>query len=400
MVMLTDPPATFGGELDSLWRLDALPPLRRLSWWWWWWLVVLPDAEDPKRSRQLMILWSTKDAPKVRVNDHVWQPEGRFHIDEQGGHTLPGMVCAWWYDGKTMHEPYIQREARIATLDGAHPMWPGSGAFPGSGAVVPVTEDDLSMGLADDGSHFWLRCKGDPKAVEGGAPETFDLRLTPWTEAASTAARVNNVFGANMGYDILRLHACKAEGTIDGEHVQGSAYFQKVTVQAPSIPWFWGFLHFSDGTYLDWFIPHASFSMTARDDRAWKLRDVARAPLRTSGLLHDAKRGRSENFERCEVELLPTEESDGFDSDGAPLPRFEIRVWNGRTQVGLRVKAASRARWTFDQPTRAGLVSHLTYNEYPLEVEYVTILDEHGVRTLEDFEWVHGNAEHAWGLLH
>jgi hypothetical protein len=98
--------------------------------------------------------------------------------------------------------------------------------------------------------------------------------------------------------------------------------------------------------------------------------------------------------------LLPTEESDGFDSDGAPLPRFEIRVWNGRTQVGLRVKAASRARWTFDQPTRAGLVSHLTYNEYPLEVEYVTILDEHGVRTLEDFEWVHGNAEHAWGLLH
>jgi hypothetical protein len=79
------------------------------------------------------------------------------------------------------------------------------------------------------------------------------------------------VFGANMGYDILRLHACKAEGTIDGEHVQGSAYFQKVTVQAPSIPWFWGFLHFSDGTYLDWFIPHASFSMTARDDRAWKL---------------------------------------------------------------------------------------------------------------------------------
>ena len=61
---------------------------------------------------------------------------------------------------------------------------------------------------------------------------------------------------------------------------------------------------------------------------------------------------------------------------------------------------ASRARWTFDQPTRGGMVSHLTYNEYPLEVERIAILDEGGLRTIEDYEWIHGNAEHAWGILH
>ena len=398
--MESKPPSTFGGDLSSLWRLDTLPPLRRLSWWWWWWLIVLPDAENPKRSRQLMVLWSTKDAPHVRVNEHDWKPEGRFHVDEDGRHTLPGMVCAWWYDGEDMHEPYLMREARIAALDGQHPDWPGSGSFPGSGAVVPVTDDDLSMGMADDGSHFWLRCKGDASAVEGGAPESFDLKITPWTKAASSAAYSNNVFGNDMGYDIIRLHACKCHGKIDDQSVQGSAYFQKVTVQAPSVPWFWGFLHFSDGTYLDWFIPHASFSMTARDSRAWKLRDVTQVPLKTSGLLHDEKRGRSEKFERCEVEVLPSESEDDCDARGERLPRFSIRVWNGRTQVGLKVRAANRAHWTFDQPTRAGLVSHLTYNEYPLEVESLTILDEKGVRTLDDFEWVHGNAEHAWGLLH
>ena len=393
------PPSTFGGDLSSLWRLDTLPPLRRLSWWWWWWLIVLPDAENPKRSRQLMVLWSTKDAPHVRVNEHDWKPEGRFHIDESGRHTLPGMVCAWWYDGKDMHEPYIMRESRIAAMDGQHPDWPGTGEFPGSGAVIPVTEDDLSMGLADDGSHFWLRCKGDSSAVENGAPASFDLKITPWTKAASSAAYSNNVFGNDMGYDIIRLHACKCQGLVGEDSVQGSAYFQKVTVQAPSIPWFWGFLHFSDGTYLDWFIPHASFSMTARDSRAWKLRDVTQVPLKTSGLLHDEKRGRSEKFERCEVELLPSEPEE-CDSRGEVLPRFLIRVWNGRTQVGLKVRASNRAHWKFDQPTRAGLVSHLTYNEYPLEVESLTILDEKGVRTLDDFDWVHGNAEHAWGLLH
>ncbi|MDP6906893.1 MAG: hypothetical protein QF440_05695 [Candidatus Thalassarchaeaceae archaeon] len=393
------PPEKFGGDLSSLWRLNVLPPLRRLSWWWWWWLVVIPDPNDPNKCRQLMVLWSTKDAPKVRVNDYDWMPEGRFHIDQDGGHTLPGMVCAWWYDGEEMYEPYLIREARIAALDSEHPMWPGSGEFPGAGAVVPVTEDDLSMGLSDDGSHFWIHCKGGSDAIADGAPKKFEFRITPLTEAASSAAYSNNVFGKGMGYDIIRLHACSAEGLVDEEAVQGTAYFQKVTVQAPSVPWFWGFLHFSDGTYLDWFIPHASFSMTARDERAWKLRDVIRAPLRTAGLLHDEKRGRSEKFERCEVELLLPEDGE-FDSHGTHLPRFKIRLWNGRTQIGIQVRAVSRAHWTFDQPTRAGLVSHLTYNEYPLNVEEITILDEKGIRTHDDFEWIHGNAEHAWGLLH
>ena len=378
-----------------------MPPIYGLSWWWYWVLILVPDPEKPSRSRQLMTLWSTKETKAVRVSGHWWEPGTRMHKDENGGFVIPGMVCAWWYDGEKMHEPYLMREARIAALDGQHPDWPGSGEFSGSGAVVPVTDSDLSMGMADDGSHFWLRCKGDDAAIAGGAPESFDLKITPWTKAASSAAYSNNVFGNDMGYDIIRLHACRCQGEIDGRQVQGSAYFQKVTVQAPSIPWFWGFLHFSDGTYLDWFIPHISFSMTARDERAWKLRDVARVPLRTAGLFHDEKRGRSEKFERCEVELIsPDGDEVTYDSHGSILPRFKIRVWNGRTQIGLQVKAANRAHWTFNQPTRAGLVSHLTYNEYPLEVESLTILDERGIRTLDDFEWVHGNAEHAWGLLH
>lgn len=82
------------------------------------------------------------------------------------------------------------------------------------------------------------------------------------------------------------------------------------------------------------------------------------------------------------------------------MPRFRIRLWNGRTQISIEVRAVSRAKWVFDQPTRAGLVSHLTYNEYPLEVERIAILDEHGLRSIKDYSWIHGNAEHTWGLLH
>ncbi len=46
------------------------------------------------------------------------------------------------------------------------------------------------------------------------------------------------------------------------------------------------------------------------------------------------------------------------------------------------------------------MTSHFTYNEYPLVVEKISVLDEKGVRTLDDWEWIHGNAEHSWGILH
>ena len=44
--------------------------------------------------------------------------------------------------------------------------------------------------------------------------------------------------------------------------------------------------------------------------------------------------------------------------------------------------------------------SHLTYNEYPLDVVKLEIEDEQGVRTRKDWGVIRGNAEHSWGLLH
>jgi hypothetical protein len=112
-------------------------------------------------------------------------------------------------------------------------------------------------------------------------------------------------------------------------------------------------------------------------------------------------RGRTEKFARCEVEVAePDGEEPLRDNQGNALPIFRIRVWNGRTQISIEARACSRARWTFDQPTRAGMVSHLTYNEYPLEIERIAILDEQGLRTADDYGWIHGNAEHTWGILH
>ena len=82
------------------------------------------------------------------------------------------------------------------------------------------------------------------------------------------------------------------------------------------------------------------------------------------------------------------------------LPTFHVHMWNGITEIRIEAKSVTRAHWTFDQPTRGGMKSHLTYNEYPLEVTRLEIDDEQGVRTRKDWGSIRGNAEHSWGLLH
>lgn len=393
--------ARFSGDYSSLWRLDIMPPLPRLSWWWWWVILFIPDPDNPSRSRQLMVLWSSKETPAIRVNDHWWKPGSRMRVDENRGHVVPGMVCSWWYDGKEMHEPLLMKECKMFSLDDKHPLWPIEGNGEGSGAVIPLVDDDLSLGLTKGNKKFWLNLTSSEAAQKKGAPKSFKAELTPWWGPPSKLTYKNNVFFSDMGYDILRIQGTKASIKIDNEDFEGTGYFQKVSVQAPTLPWFWGMLHFDDGSYLDWFMPHLSFSCLNMDDKPWKLRDIFRNPKIGSGIFHDANRDKTEEFKNCEVELIePVNEEILTDNDGNKLPKFRVRLWNETTKISLEVRAASRAKWTFDQPTRAGMVSHLTYNEYPLELLRISISDEQGLRTKNDYSWIHGNAEHSWGLLH
>ena len=399
MMAMQESPTKFEGDFSSLWRLDVMPPIHGLSWWWYWVLILVPDPNNPKRSRQLMALWSTKETRAVRVSGHWWEPGSRMHKDEHGGFVLPGMVCAWWYDGEEMHEPLTMRECRMAVVSDEHPLWPDEGDGLGAGAVVPLDREDLSMGMNPGNESMWLSLSSDREARERGAPATFEAHLTPWWGPPSELTYRNNEIILEMGYDILRLQGMKSRLIVDGEEFEGTAYFQKVTVQAPSVPWFWGMLHFDDGSYMDWFMPHITPLSTAKDDKPWRKRDTTRIPLKEAGIFHDRIRGVTHEFDHCEV-VLSKSADNLMDRYGHPLPDFWVRMRNNSTRVDLRIRAVSRARWTFDQPTRAGLVSHLTYNEYPFEVVSISIHDEAGERTESDYAWIHGNAEHSWGFLH
>jgi len=392
----------FDGDFANMWTLATRPPIRHLTWDWWWWLVMLDDPHGAPAGQQLMVLWSTKDNDHVDVNGTPWRPTTRPGADKDGGLLIDGMVCAWWFDGQRMHEPYVKQTCDMVALTDQHPAWPGGmGTGEGGGAVVPVHHEDLSMGLTSDRSSFWIRLTGDKEAVAEGAPASMALTLTPWNPLMSRARPSTATYAADMGYDILRVHGTRVSGRIDDRDVTGTAYFQKVCVQAPSPPWYWGVLHFEDGSYLDWFVPHIAPTMTSRTPRSWKKRDIQHIALSQGGLFHDLQHGRTERFARVEVRKSASSHCEGKHGHdpGSPLPMFDVRMWNGRTEIKLRVRAVERAHWHFDQPTAGGLWSHLTYNEYPLDLEALSIRDEFGVRTRSSYGWVRGNAEHAWGVL-
>ena len=401
---MTDSMEKFAGDLSRMWKLQERPPLYHLTWDWWWWLLMLDDEDGNPSGKQLMVLWSTKDNPKVMVSGTEWTPKGRPGFDADGGISLDGMVCAWWFDGKRMYEPYIKKKCRMIVIDDEHPAWPtqNSKSGAGGGAVVPLTDEDMSMGLKSDLSEFWLKLNTDEFPNEASVPRQMDFKLTPWNEAMSTARHATATYAMDMGYDILRLHGCKVDGHLDDQEISGTAYFQKVCVQAPSVPWYWGMLHLSDGSYIDWFLPHLSLTVTSRDNEPWKKRDLGHMSLSQGGLFHDAVSGQSIPFSNVRVEKYACNAVEGSHgaTPGSKLPGFRVEMWNEDVTIKIDAQAIDRAHWAFEQPTIGGLISNFTYNEYPLNVVALSISDDLGFRSLKDYQWIRGNAEHSWGILH
>ena len=85
------------------------------------------------------------------------------------------------------------------------------------------------MGLSPE-NKFWLKLE-----TEYGV---FDLTMTPWNNAMSSMKVAQAEYGLGM---VMEYQGCTehyAQVSLMAE-VNGTAYFQKVCVQAPSPPWFW-----------------------------------------------------------------------------------------------------------------------------------------------------------------
>ena len=159
----------------------ASSPDSRLTWDWWWWLIMLDGGVV------LMLRSWRSGRRRIRrpsTSMVVLSSEGRPVAPQR--QVLSGQVCAWYFDGEQMHEPLIQTPCRMAALTDQDPSWGSSGIGSGGGAVVPLVDQDLSMGLASDRSSFWLNLQApfDDGLVVG--PRSMRFRIEPWTDVLST----------------------------------------------------------------------------------------------------------------------------------------------------------------------------------------------------------------------
>ena len=358
-------------DYRNIWVLNTANPIKGLTWWWWWWIFFIRDPDNDRRTKQLMILWSTKYTDHVRVMDHDWSCS---NPPVWNGDTLEfnGMTASWWYDGKRMEDTQVLVESDFRVERRG-----------GSGELRPLLEADYGF-------------SGSPKEYRVNiVDDRNDFRFTmrPWNDYMSRQRFNESHYTRKYSYNIMKIYGMRLGGTVNGDPVEGSAYFQRVTVNAPAPPWYWGVLHFEDGSYLDYFQPYVGPQIFRTTDSARSMLDWGDIRLNRSIQFYSAERDREYRFRTRECSIRH-----GAGPDG--LPVFDVRGRGADGEIHLRWSAYSRAYWRFQQRRRLGFSSILYYNEYPAEVNEFSFRGSDGtVVKGGDLGWMTGNMEHSWGKL-
>jgi hypothetical protein len=377
----TDEKEVRGPKAEArMWDLDLEGRIKKLTWWWWWWLFFFPDPDDPRRTRQLMILWSTKYTDWIKVDYFDWTPRGDIVRDmdgDKGTLRFNGMTAAWWYDGRRMFDPMVLEPNDF------------------------VVNRDGSQGMVNPQSPHDLRLSGGPEryALEIDMPKDghgFHLEMTPWTPFMSEHRYRANAYTKKYSYNIMRIYGMNVSGryTVDGEEVDAvgsTAYFQKVRVNAPAVPWYWCVLHTERGDYLDYFMPHLGPTWWRRTEKPRSRLDWGDVFLNRSLQFWEEDAGKLHKFKRLRISKTFTDEDH---------PVFTVKGENAEGSIELELEAYTRAYWRFEQPWFAGLRrSILYYNEYPIQVNRFALRADSDYTVLEDLGWTRGNCEHTWGKL-
>jgi hypothetical protein len=224
----------------------------------------------------------------------------------------------------------------------------------------------------------------------------FDLRMKDWTPFMSEHRYRANRYTRRYSYNILRIYGMEVEGRYmtDGEYfdAKGStAYFQKVRVNAPAVPWYWTVLHTERGDYLDYFMPHIGPQLFRKTERPRSRADFGDLFLNKSIQFWDEGAQRLHKFKKVKIRRTFTDED---------LPVFHVHGKNAEGTIDLELEAYSRAYWRFEQPWLAKLRrSILYYNEYPTQVNRFELRVGSERTDLDDLGWTRCNTEHTWGKL-
>ncbi len=351
--------------------IDRSHELKGRTWWWWWFIFFFDNPADPSRTKQMVILWGTRNCKKLMINNVPWRNDGMF---SRIGDTVTtrGVAAGWYYDGKTMHDPLFVDSGVLETH-----------ATGGGGTLSVRSQAD-----------YILDATARPYKILVDRPDVrIDVSLDSWTEHLDPIVPTGKDYLGHLGYRMHKIRGSKAKGTVSmagaEESVTGTAYFQKVRINSPTSPWYWGVFQSENGSYIDYFMPHIGPPALRRDERHTTNLDWGERMLSKGWQFIEGESGELHKVKN--VTMTKRYEDD--------LPVFTLMGKAGERQVKMEMASYARAYWKVVQPLLGPVNTLLYYNEYPVnltEFEY----REGGRRwSLSDLGRVVGNCEHAWGIV-
>jgi hypothetical protein len=340
------------------------------TWWWWWFIFFFRNDTDPARTKEMVLLWGTRNCRKLVINGHAWGHDG--HIRRQEGSVdCEGMIAAWYYDGHTMHDPLFIDDGRI------HTEWDGGGKL-----------------TLENGNAYGFDATREPHRIFVRRQDVeVDLEFAPWTNHLSRIVSTGKTYLYHLGYQMQKIRGVRVRGTVNvggrPERVEGSAYFQKVRINSPTFPWYWGVFHARDGSYVDYFMPHIgppALRRTARHDSPF---DWGEWPLSNSFQFLEAATGRLHKIKGCRITKRYVDD----------LPVFRLRGAQGGKSIDMEMTSYARATWEIRQPFFGPITNVLYYNEYPANVTRFEFRDNGRKASVDDIGPIVGNCEHSWGLV-
>ncbi|MHA1713407.1 MAG: hypothetical protein ACTSW4_05150 [Candidatus Ranarchaeia archaeon] len=360
--------------LHDLWNTPLVEKRATLGFWWWFFFLVFkrPIHNLP---RQFMTLWATKDVKETIVND-------RRHRHVVGIRRSPekdsfkGVVGSWYFDGEHMHHDVVLENAYCSIQRSPIPgiFAKGKAMF----SLVPVNKGcsfklesprisiDIHWRLAQNNDYFMPI--GEQKKFLAGILEQHIFRINRFT------------FEGSLTFNNTQ------------ERISGEGYFQRIVVNTPIPPWWWGLLFFDNGSMTKYFVPHISLSMFRRSikDHPFPFENAFRH-VSSNAEFYDVEKDEIYRFKKVYVRKY-------FKEDGLPIFQVEYKHPKGEVKYYLDCYSHSYFKMKnkiFETPLR----STLYYNEFPCVVRKFK-LDLPGRHITQDrLGKGVGNCEHSWGIM-
>ncbi len=359
-------------DYSSPWTLKFDNMLPDISWYWWWWMFFIENPKNPNRPKQLMILWSTKYTDDILVNDKRWSVS-KLPVKENGGLEFDGMTAAWWFDGEDMYEPIVLDDMDFKVFKNGE-----------KGKLVPRS----------NGADYRFFGSPDKYRVNIIDEENdFRFELTPWNDFLQKHRFKENYYTKKYSYNIMKIYGMKLKGVIEGKKVKGSGYFQRVNVNAPAMPWYWGLVHCETGSFIHYFNPFIGPQIFRTKKKQRSKLDFGDLSLSGSILFYHKETDSEFDFSSKSVDVRHHFEDD--------MPVFVVTGEDEDKRIRIVLKAYSRAYWRFQQPRKYGMKSILYYNEYPANLLDFEFEKKDGTLKVkkEDLGKTHANFEHTWGKM-